>query len=155
MERFSDQWPFGLPTCRTFDHSDQCTIFGPTFGPTIIRNIELSPKIQVEGYGQGQIWWSHLRSRFQSICLLFIMWQPDHFWQRYSKFCIWPWKFQGQCHSQGQIWWSHLRPRIRSTCLLFVSRQPHHFWLRYSKFHIWPWKFKVQVTAKVGQNLIR
>ena len=30
--------------------------------------------------------------RFQSICLLFVLWQSDHFWLRYSKFHIWPWK---------------------------------------------------------------
>ena len=127
MERFSDQWPFGLSTCRTFDHSDQCTIFGPTFGPTTIRNIELSPKIQVEGYGQGQIWWSHLRSRFQSICLLFIMWQPDHFWQRYSKFCIWPWKFKvnvtAKVKFDGHIWGlefdRHVCFLFRGNCIIF------------------------------------
>ena len=30
----------------------------------------------------------------QSICLLFVSWQSDHFWLRYSKFYIWPWKFK-------------------------------------------------------------
>ena len=28
IEWLSDQWPIGLPTCRTIDHSDKCTIFG-------------------------------------------------------------------------------------------------------------------------------
>ena len=28
MERISDQWPLGLPSCRTIVHSNQCTIFG-------------------------------------------------------------------------------------------------------------------------------
>ena len=36
--------------------------------------------------------WSHLSPRVQSICLLFVSWQSDHFWLRYSKFHIWPWK---------------------------------------------------------------
>ena len=51
-------------------------------------------KHQGQGHGQSQIWWSHLRPRAQSICLLFVSWQSDHFWQRYSKFHIWPWKFK-------------------------------------------------------------
>ena len=27
-------------------------------------------------------------------CLLLVSWQSDHFWLRYSKFHIWPWKFK-------------------------------------------------------------
>ena len=50
-------------------------------------------KFKGQGYGQGQTWWSHLSPR-QSICLLFVSWQSDHFWLRYSKFYIWPWKFK-------------------------------------------------------------
>ena len=45
-----------------------------------------------QGHGQGQTRWSHLSPRVQSICLLFVLWQSDHFWLRYSKFHIWPWK---------------------------------------------------------------
>ena len=51
-------------------------------------------KIQGQGHDQGQTRWSHLRPRVQWICLLFISWQSDHFWLRYSKFHIWPWKFK-------------------------------------------------------------
>ena len=51
-------------------------------------------KIQGQGHGQGQTWWSHLRRRVQSMCLLFVSWQLDHFWLRYSKFHIWPWKLK-------------------------------------------------------------
>ena len=40
--------------------------------------------------------------RVQSICLLFVSWQSDHFWLRYSKFHIWPWKFKVK--SDGHIW---------------------------------------------------
>ena len=105
-----------------------------------------------QGHSQGQTYWSHLRPGVQSICLLFVSWQSDHFWLRYSKFHIWPWKFKGQGHGQGQTWWSHLRPWVQSICLLFVSWQSDHFWLRYSKFHIWPWKFKVKVMAKVKSD---
>ena len=50
----------------------------------------LTLKIQGQGHGQGQTWWSYLRPKFQSICLLFISWQLDHFWLRKSKLHIWP-----------------------------------------------------------------
>ena len=52
-------------------------------------------KFKGQGYGQGKKkHWSHLRPGGQSICLLFVSWQSDHFWLRYSKFHIWPWKFK-------------------------------------------------------------
>ena len=51
-------------------------------------------KFKGQGYGQGQTHWSHLRPGDQSICLLFVSWQSDHFWLRNSKFYIWPWKFK-------------------------------------------------------------
>ena len=51
-------------------------------------------KFKGQGYGQGQTHWSHLRPGVQLICLLFVSWQSDHFWLRYSKFHIWPWKFK-------------------------------------------------------------
>ena len=49
-------------------------------------------KFKGQGHGQGQTHWSYLRPGVQSICLLFVSWQSDHFWLRYSKFHIWPWK---------------------------------------------------------------
>ena len=49
-------------------------------------------KFKSQGYGQVQTHWSHLRPGVQSICLLFVSWQSDHFWLRYRKFHIWPWK---------------------------------------------------------------
>ena len=52
----------------------------------------LTLKIQGQGHGQGQTRWSHFRPEFN----LFISWQADHFWLRYSKFHIWPWKFKVQ-----------------------------------------------------------
>ena len=53
----------------------------------------LNMKIHGQCHGQGQTRWSHLSPRVQSIYLLFASWQSDHFWLRYSKFHIWPWKF--------------------------------------------------------------
>ena len=77
--------------------------------------------------GQGQIHWSHLRSGIQSICLLFISWQSDHFWLRYRKFHIWPWKFKvkvmAKVKPDGLIWGLG----VQSICLLFVSWQSDLF----------------------------
>ena len=102
-----------------------------------------------QDYSQGQTHWSHLRPGVQWICLLFVPWQSDHFWLRYSKFHIWPWKSKvkvmAKAKPDGHIWGLG----VQSICLLFVPWQSDHFWLRYNKFHIWPWKFKVKVMAKV------
>ena len=106
-------------------------------------------KFTGQGYGEGRTHWSHLRPGVQSICLLFVSWQLDHFWLRYRKSHIWPWKFKVMVKVKvkldGHIWGLG----IQLICLLFVSWQSDHFWLRYSKFYIWPWKFKVKVMAKV------
>ena len=92
---------------------------------------------------------------FEAICLLFVLWQSDHFWLRYRKFHIWPWKFKvkimAKVKPDGHIW----DLGVQSICLLFVSWQSDHFWLRYSKFNIWPRKIYVKVTTKITQNLIR
>ena len=58
----------------------------------LFQNLTL--KIQGQGHGRGQTHWLHLKAGIQSICLLFISWQLDHFWLRYGKFHIWPWKFK-------------------------------------------------------------
>ena len=61
-----------------------------------------------QGYCQGQTHWSHLRPGVQSICLLFVSWQSDHFWLGYRKFHIWPWKFKVKVmvkvKPDGHIW---------------------------------------------------
>ena len=86
----------------------------------------LTLKIQGQGHSEGQTRWSHLRFRIQSIGLLFVSWQSDHFWPRYHKLHISPWRFKGQGQGQGQIWWSHLRLRVQSICLHFDSWQSDH-----------------------------
>ena len=87
--------------CFSF-HGNQTT-FDQDIGNSIF-----DLEIQGQGHGQGQIWWSHLRPWVQSICLLFISWQSDHFWLRYSKFYIWPWKFKVKVMAKvkpgGHIW---------------------------------------------------
>ena len=57
-----------------------------------IANSIFDLEIQGQGHGKGQTRWSHLSPRVQSLCLLFVSWQWNHFWLRYSKFHIWPWK---------------------------------------------------------------
>ena len=108
-------------------------------------------KFKGQGYGQGQTHWLHLRPRVQSICLLFISWQSDHFWLRYRKFHIWPWKFKvkvmAKVKPDGPIWGLEIN---RYVCFSFHGNPTIFGW--YSKFLIWPWKFKVKVMAKVKPN---
>ena len=68
----------------------------------------LTLKIQGQGHGQGQTQWTHLSPRVQSICFLYVSWQSGHFWLRYGKFHIWPWKFKVKVMAKvkpgGHIW---------------------------------------------------
>ena len=61
-------------------------------------------KVMAKVKPDGQIWGLGV----QSICLLFVPWQSDHFWLRYSKFHIWPWKFKVKVMAKdkpyGHIW---------------------------------------------------
>ena len=61
-------------------------------------------KVMVKVKPTGHIW----GLGDQSICLLFVSWQSDHFWLRYSKFYIWPWKFKvkvmAKVKTDGHIW---------------------------------------------------
>ena len=65
-------------------------------------------KFNSQSHGRGQSHWSHLRPGVQSICLLFVSRQSDHFWLRYRKFHIWPWKFKVNVMTKvkpvGHIW---------------------------------------------------
>ena len=65
-------------------------------------------KLIYQGHGQGQTHCQIWGLEFKSICLLFVLWQSDHFWLGYSKFQIWPWKFKvkvkAKVKSDGQIW---------------------------------------------------
>ena len=68
----------------------------------------LTFKIQRSRLWSRSTHWSHLRPGDQSICLLFVSWQSDHFWLRYSKFYIWPWQFKvkvmAKVKPDGHIW---------------------------------------------------
>ena len=65
-------------------------------------------KLIGQGHGQGQAHLSHLRPGVQSISLLFVSWQSDHFSLRYSIFHIWPWKFKfkvmAKVKPDGHVW---------------------------------------------------
>ena len=82
-------WGLSLNWYVCFLFRGNWTIFAWDIGNSIF-----DLKIQGQSHGQGQTRWSHLRPSVQSICLLFVLWQSDHFCLRYSEFHIWPWKFQ-------------------------------------------------------------
>ena len=125
-------------------------------GPLLadIANSYLTLKIQGQGHGQGQTWWSHLRPWVQSICLLFVSWQSDHFWLRYSKFHIWPWKFKvkimAKVKPDGHIWALEFN---RYVCFSFRGNWTIFGWDNANS--IFDLKFKVKVTTKIDQNVIR
>ena len=95
----------------------------------IYKNSYFTLKIQGQGHSKGQIWWSHLRPRVQSMCLLFVLWQSDHFWQRYSQFHIWPWKFKVKVMSKvkpnGHIWGLEIN---RYVCFSFRGNRTIFDW---------------------------
>ena len=106
------------------------TLYAMSISPPILRNIHFKiwpwksmvkvmcvvkgqghvwpSNFKGQDYGQGQTHWSHLRPGVQWICLLFVPWQSDHFWLRYSKFHIWPWKSKvkvmAKAKPDGHIW---------------------------------------------------
>ena len=96
-------WAPEFNRCVCFSFRGNRTIFGWDIANSIF-DLENSS----QGYGQGQTRWSHLSLRVQSLCLLFVSWQSDHFWLRYSKFYIWPWKFKVKVMAKvkpaGHIW---------------------------------------------------
>ena len=87
-------------------------------------------KFKGQSYGQGQTHWSHLSPRVQSICLLFVSWQSDHLWLRYSEFYIcWPWKFRvkviAKVKADGHIWALNFG---RYVCFSFLGNRTIFGW---------------------------
>ena len=86
-------------------------------------------KIQGQGHGQGQTWWSHLRPNVQSICLLFVSWQSNHFWLRYianSRFDLeapFP-RHNLTVKIQGQRYPSHRSIQLTHFLFCFTSNGP-------------------------------
>ena len=98
-------------------------------------------KFKGQGYSQVQTHWSHLRPGVSR--------QSDHFWLRYNKFYIWPWKSKvkvmAKVKPDGHIWALKFN---RYVCFSFRGNRTIFGW-DIAKFYIWPWKFKVKVMAKV------
>ena len=96
--------PFWDTTISKFYHENPWSRSSVVKGQ---RNIWPS-KFKGQGYGQVQTHWSHLRPGVQSICLLFVSSQSDHYRLRYIKFYIWPWKFKvkvmAKVKPDGHIW---------------------------------------------------
>ena len=72
----------------------------------------------------GHIWGLEVNQ-----CLLFVSWQSDHFWLRYSKFHIWPWKFKvkvtAKVKPDGHIWALEFN---RYVCLSFRGNRTIFGW---------------------------
>ena len=81
-----------------FSFHGNWTIFG--WGLEVWQISYLTGKILGQGHGQGQISLSRLRLRVQTVCLLFVSWPSNHLWLRYSRFRIWPWKFNSRSRSR-------------------------------------------------------
>ena len=79
--------------------------------------------------GNVETQWSHLKPRVQSMYLLFVSWQLDHFWLRYSQFNIWPWKFKvkvmAKVKPNGHIWSLEFS---RYVCFLFRGNRTIFGW---------------------------
>ena len=84
--------PFWDTDILKFDHEKACS---RTCLWSKVKVTHIWPwKFKDQGHDQSQTHWSQMRPRVQTICLLFISWQWEDFWLRYSKFHIWPWKFK-------------------------------------------------------------
>ena len=63
------------------------------------------------------------------ICLLFFSWQSDHFWLRYSKFYIWPWKLKvkvmAKVKADGHSWALEFN---RCVCFSFHGKRTIFGW---------------------------
>ena len=85
--------------------------------------------------------------KVQSICLLFVSWQSDHFWLRYRKFHIWPRKFKvkvmAKVKPKGHIWCLEFN---RYVCFSFRGNRTTFGWdignsifyLENSRSRSWP-----------------
>ena len=104
-------------------------------------------KLKDQGHCQGQTWWSHMRLKVRSICLLFVSWQSDNFGLRHSKLHIWPWKIKvkvmAKVKPDGHIWGLEFN---RYVCFLFRGNRTILGWdiansmidLENSRSRSWP-----------------
>ena len=80
-------------------------------------------KFKYQGHGQGQTHCQIWGLEFKLICLLFVSCQSDHFWLRYSKFHIWPWKkikVMAKVKPDGPLWSLEFS---RCVCFSFSGNQ--------------------------------
>ena len=97
--------PFWDTAISIFDHENPWSRSCVWSKVKVTFDLENSKvKVMVKVKPDGHIWGLGV----QSICLLFVSWQSDHFWLRYSKFYIWPWKFKvkvmAKVKPDGHIW---------------------------------------------------
>ena len=116
-------------------------------------NIKVMAKVKPIGH----IWGLKLKS----ICLLFISWQSDHSWMRYSKFHIWHWKFKvkvtAKIKSDDHIWGLEFNQCV---CFSFCGNWTvfgRHianfiFDLEYSRSRSWP-RSKSMVTFEALRSI--
>ena len=111
---------------------DMFAVHFVAIGPLLVEILQISHltlKIQDQGHGQGQMWWSHLRPSLLAMCLLFVSWQSDHFWERYSQFHIWAWKFKVKVMTKvkpdGHIWGLEIN---RYVCFSFRGNRTIFGW---------------------------
>ena len=100
----------------------------------IIATCQFKVKVMDKVKPVGHIWGLGV----QSICLLFVSWQSDHFWLKYSKFYIWPWKCKvkvmAKVKPNGHIWALEFNPYV---CLLFGGNRIIFGWdIANSIFHL-------------------
>ena len=97
--------PFWDTAISKFDHENPWSRSCVWSKVKVTFDLENSKvKVMVKVKPDGHIW----DLGVQSICLLFVSWQLDHFWLRYSKFYIWPWIFKvkvmAKVKPDGHIW---------------------------------------------------
>ena len=130
------EWPTATPLCNVNrpSHSEiqlfqNLTMKIHVQGHVCGQRSRSCLTFKIQGYGQGQTHWSHLRPGVQSICLLVVSWQSDHFWLRYSKFYIWPWKFKVmvmvKVKPDDHIWALEFN---RYVCFLFCGNRTVFGW---------------------------
>ena len=128
--QMSRSWPRSNPlvTFEAWSSIDTFAFCFVAIGPLLVE-IEQIPYLTLKIHGQGQTRLSHLRPREQSICLHFVSWQLHHFWLRYSKFHIWPWKFKvkvmAKVKPDGNIWGLDFN---RCVCFSFCGNRTIFGW---------------------------
>ena len=101
------------------------TTFGWDIGNCIFDLENLKVKVMAKVKPDGHIWGLGV----QSICLLFVSWQSNHFWLWYSKFYIWTWKFKVKVMAKvtpdGYIWALQFNQYV---CFLFRGNRTIFGW---------------------------